>query len=104
MSTLESVRLQILVGVENERVQFVEIVRVARRTRNIIWFNFAGTILVDIIGLLLALFGLIDPMWAAIIHTSSELTFILNSARLLPSPMFWKKLEAFLPAPAAAHA
>jgi Cd2+/Zn2+-exporting ATPase/Cu+-exporting ATPase len=84
--------------------QFVEIMRVARRTRNIIWFNFAGTILVDIIGLLMALFGLIDPMWAAIIHTSSELTFILNSARLLPSPMFWKKQEAFLPAPAAARA
>ena len=84
--------------------QFVEIVRVARRTRSIIYFNFIGTILVDVIGLLLALYGLIDPIWAAIIHTSSELTFILNSARLLPSPMFWKKLEAYLPAPAAARA
>jgi Cd2+/Zn2+-exporting ATPase/Cu+-exporting ATPase len=84
--------------------QFVGILRVARRTRSIIWFNFVGTILVDFIGLLLALYGMIDPMWAAIIHTSSELTFILNSARLLPSPMFWKKQESFLPAPAAAQA
>jgi Cd2+/Zn2+-exporting ATPase/Cu+-exporting ATPase len=84
--------------------QFVEIVRVARRTRNIIWFNFAGTIIVDVVGLLLALFGKIDPMMAAIIHTSSELAFILNSARLLPSPMFWKPREAYLPAPQPAAA
>jgi cation transport ATPase len=32
----------------------------------------------------LAAFGLLNPMLAAFIHVSSELAFILNSARLLP--------------------
>ena len=75
--------------------QFVEIVRVARRTRDIIWFNFAGTILVDVIGLFMALFGLIGPTMAAVIHTSSELGFILNSARLLPGAAVWTRPEVW---------
>jgi Cd2+/Zn2+-exporting ATPase/Cu+-exporting ATPase len=32
----------------------------------------------------LAAVGLLNPLFAAFIHVSSELTFILNSARLLP--------------------
>jgi O-antigen/teichoic acid export membrane protein len=57
---------------------------VSRQTRRIIWFNFAGTVLVDVIGIALIFKGYVGPMLAAIIHTASELTFILNSARLLP--------------------
>jgi hypothetical protein len=33
----------------------------------------------------LAAVGLLNPLLAAFIHVSSELTFILNSTRLLPS-------------------
>ena len=33
----------------------------------------------------LAAFGLLNPPLAAFIHVSSELAFILNSARLLPA-------------------
>ena len=33
----------------------------------------------------LAAFGLLNPLLAAFIHVASELAFILNSARLLPS-------------------
>jgi Cd2+/Zn2+-exporting ATPase/Cu+-exporting ATPase len=33
----------------------------------------------------LAAFGLLNPLLAAFIHVASEMTFILNSARLLPS-------------------
>ena len=36
------------------------------------------------IGVGLAAFGLLNPLFAAFIHVVSELTFILNSARLLP--------------------
>jgi hypothetical protein len=39
---------------------------------------------VDALGIGLAAFGLLNPLLAAFIHVASELTFILNSARLLP--------------------
>ena len=40
---------------------------------------------VDAVSVALAAFGLLNPLLAAFIHVASELTFILNSARLLPS-------------------
>jgi cation transport ATPase len=39
---------------------------------------------VDALGIGLAAFGFLNPLLAAFIHVASELTFILNSARLLP--------------------
>src|ERR1700677_1738052 len=68
----------------NDLVKFAETLSIARRTRRIIWANFAGTIGVDALGIGLAAFGLLNPLLAAFIHVASELTFILNSARLLP--------------------
>ena len=68
----------------NDLVKFTETLEIARRTRRIIWWNFAGTIGVDLIGITLAASGLLSPTLAAFIHVTSELTFILNSARLLP--------------------
>ena len=68
----------------NDLACFVETIKVARRTRAIIWQNFAGTIGIDLLGIALAAFGLLGPLLAAFIHVASELTFILNSARLLP--------------------
>ena len=65
-------------------VKFAETLSIARRTRRIIWANFVGTIGVDALGIGLAAFGLLNPLIAAFIHVASELTFILNSARLLP--------------------
>ncbi|CAM5376303.1 Cu+-exporting ATPase OS=Eoetvoesiella caeni OX=645616 GN=DFR37_12710 PE=3 SV=1 [Eoetvoesiella caeni] len=69
----------------NDLVKFVETLAIARRTRRIIWANFAGTIGVDLVGIGLAAFGLLNPLVAAFIHVASELAFILNSARLLPA-------------------
>jgi heavy metal translocating P-type ATPase len=69
----------------NDLARFVETLAVARRTRGIIWQNFAGTLVVDALGIGLAAFGLLGPLFAAFVHVASELTFILNSARLLPS-------------------
>ena len=68
----------------NDLLKFAETLAIARRTRGIIWANFAGTIGVDAIGIALAAVGLLNPLLAAFIHVASELTFILNSARLLP--------------------
>jgi cation transport ATPase len=68
----------------NDLLKFVDTVQVARRCRRIIWFNFAGTLAVDGLGMGLAAVGLLNPPFAAFIHVSSELAFILNSASLLP--------------------
>jgi Cd2+/Zn2+-exporting ATPase/Cu+-exporting ATPase len=68
----------------NDLLKFTETLEIARWTRRIIWWNFAGTIGVDMVGIALASMGLLSPPLAAFIHVTSELAFILNSARLLP--------------------
>jgi heavy metal translocating P-type ATPase len=68
----------------NDLSKFVETIQIARRAQRIIRFNFAGTLVVDAVGVGLAAFGFLNPLVAAFIHVASELTFILNSARLLP--------------------
>jgi len=69
----------------NDLVKFADTLAIARRTRRTIWQNFAGTIAVDTVGIGLAAAGLLNPLIAAFIHVASEMTFILNSARLLPA-------------------
>jgi P-type E1-E2 ATPase len=64
--------------------KLVETLRTARRCRRTIMQNFIGTLVVDGIGVGLAAFGFLNPLIAAFIHVSSEMAFILNSARLLP--------------------
>jgi Cd2+/Zn2+-exporting ATPase/Cu+-exporting ATPase len=68
----------------NDLVRFADTVAIARRTRRIIWHNFVGTIAVDTIGIVLASLGFLNPLLAAFIHVASEMTFIVNSARMLP--------------------
>ena len=74
-----------IVLLANDLERLVETVRIARRTRGVIWQNFSGTITVDALGIALAAFGFLNPLLAAFIHVSSELIFISNSARLLPA-------------------
>lgn len=69
----------------NDLLRFVDVLKLSRRCRAIILANFAGTLAVDGIGVILAAMGFLNPVWAAVIHVSSELLFIMNSARLLPS-------------------
>jgi Cd2+/Zn2+-exporting ATPase/Cu+-exporting ATPase len=68
----------------NDLLKLVEALRIARQCRRVIWQNFAGTLAVDGLGILLASLSLLNPLLAAFIHVSSELAFILNSTRLLP--------------------
>jgi P-type Cu+ transporter len=72
----------ILIG--SDLSKFVETIRIARHCRAVIMQNFAGTLAVDSVGIVLAATGILNPLLAAFIHVSSELTFILNSTRLLP--------------------
>jgi len=69
----------------NDLMDFVAALKIARRVHRTILVNFVGTLAVDGLGLLLAALGFLNPLLAAFIHVSSELVFILNSARLLPS-------------------
>jgi Cd2+/Zn2+-exporting ATPase/Cu+-exporting ATPase len=69
----------------NDLLKLAETMRIARRCRRIIWQNFVGTLVVDGAGVLLAAIGFLTPLLAAFIHVTSELAFILNSTRLLPS-------------------
>jgi heavy metal translocating P-type ATPase len=71
----------VLLGSDLSR--FVETVRIARRTKAIVMQNFAGTIAVDSLGIILAAMGLLNPLFATFIHVASELAFILNSTRML---------------------
>ena len=65
--------------------RLLEVLTIARRCHAVIMFNFWGTILIDTAGIVLAFFGQLSPIVAALIHVGSELTFILNSARLFRS-------------------
>jgi heavy metal translocating P-type ATPase len=62
-----------------------EVFGIARRCYRVIMFNFWGTVAVDTLGIVLAFLGFLAPIVAALIHVGSELTFILNSARLFRS-------------------
>jgi Cd2+/Zn2+-exporting ATPase/Cu+-exporting ATPase len=74
----------------NNLVDAAELLNTARRCRRIIMFNFAGTLAVDAVGVLLAGMGMLTPLMAAIVHVSSEMAFILNSARLVPA-LGWRR-------------
>jgi Cd2+/Zn2+-exporting ATPase/Cu+-exporting ATPase len=93
----------VLIG--SDLKKFVETVRIARRCHRTIMQNFVGTLVVDTIGIVLAALGLLNPLLAAFIHVSSEMTFILNSARLLPPVSSANRLFSGLlsKSPAAAH-
>ena len=65
----------------NDLSRLVETLSIARRCRRTIMHNFVGTLAVDSAGVAL---GFLNPLLAACIHVSSEMVFILNSARLLP--------------------
>jgi Cu+-exporting ATPase len=72
----------VLIG--SDLSKLIDVLQTARRCRRTIMQNFVGTLAVDSIGIVLASFGFLNPLLAAFIHVSSEMAFILNSARLLP--------------------
>jgi len=73
----------------DDLLKVVDLFTIARQCRRIIYFNFLGTITVDIAGIILAALGYINPLIATVIHVTSELFFICNSARLLLGGRKW---------------
>src|SRR5215469_14198217 len=59
------------------------LLKTSRQSLFVIKQNFFGTLFVGGLGFILAFVGLINPLLAAIIHVSSELVFMTNSARLI---------------------
>jgi heavy metal translocating P-type ATPase len=80
----------VLIG--NDLSKLVETLSISRRCHRTIMQNFVGTLVVDSIGVGLAALGFLNPLLAAFIHVSSEMAFILNSARLLPPVSSSKRL------------
>ena len=81
--TLESADMTLM---NNNLLKIPEALKISRQCMNVILFNFWGTVIVDLCGITLAFLGYITPLGAAMIHVISELTFILNSARLFRKP------------------
>jgi P-type Cu+ transporter len=59
------------------------LLRKSRQALCTIQENFFGTLFIDGLGFILAFVGILNPLSAAIIHVSSELIFMINSARFL---------------------
>jgi P-type E1-E2 ATPase len=67
----------------DDLTRLTDLVKIARQCHRIIMTNFFGTLSVDTVGVALAAFGMLNPILAALIHVTSEMAFILNSARLV---------------------
>jgi P-type Cu+ transporter len=67
----------------NDLRKIAATIKLSKRAYRTIMMNFYGTVGVDSIGVALAFIGVLNPILAAVIHVSSELVFILNSARLI---------------------
>lgn len=68
--------------------------QLGRRTMNLIHQNFMATLTVNSAAMLLGALGIITPLWAAVIHNTSTLAVVLNSARIL---RFSERKRGFLP-------
>lgn len=72
-----------VVLLNNDLRKFAEAIKIAQRTRRIIWQNFAGTLIVVSASIVMAGAGLLHPILVALVLLASELIVILNSGRLL---------------------
>ena len=59
------------------------LIKLSRQSRSVMYQNIALGLLFVIGGISLSVFGLLPPIGAAILHTSSTLIIIFNSARLV---------------------
>lgn len=59
------------------------VVRLAQNTMQIVRQNFATTVGVNTLGLVLAAGGLLPVFWAAVLHNACTVAVVLNSSRLL---------------------
>jgi len=75
------------------------LVRLSRQTRSVINQNFLFGILFIIVGMILASYGVINPIVAAVLHNAGSLIVVFNSARLVRQG---EELGSFKPESASA--
>lgn len=63
-----------------------QLVRISRRTMGVIRLNIGFTLVYNVVGLSLAAFGLLPPVWAAAAQTLPDIGMLGNSSRLLRIP------------------
>jgi Cd2+/Zn2+-exporting ATPase len=66
---------------EIERIPYV--LGLSRKTLKVIWQNVAFSMTVNILSVLLGVFGIIGPVFGALMHELSALPVLANSARLI---------------------
>ena len=59
------------------------LIQLSRKTEAVMTQNMAFGLLFVLCGIVLSVFGRMDPIWAAVFHTVSTLIVIFNSARLV---------------------
>ena len=60
-----------------------EFLNIGRRTMHLVHQNFAITIAVNTVAMMLGALGTITPLWASVVHNASTLGVVLNSTRVL---------------------
>ena len=65
----------------NDLARLVDTLVVAKRTRGIIWQNFAGTVIVDLVGMGLAAIGTLGPLLAAFIQIARSARHVASCGR-----------------------
>ena len=63
------------------------VVRLSQKTMGIVRQNFATSITVNTLGLMLASIGVLPVFWGAVLHNSCTVAVVLNSSRLLTHDM-----------------
>ncbi len=72
-----------IVLMTNDLQKIADVAKLSKKAYRTIMVNFFGTVSIDGLGVGLAFLGFLNPLLAAGIHVTSELIFILNSARLI---------------------
>ncbi|HLG30631.1 MAG TPA: heavy metal translocating P-type ATPase [Candidatus Brocadiales bacterium] len=72
----------VVITAENQLELVPEIIKLSRKTMKTIHQNFAFSIGINSIGILLGMLGVISPLTAAILHNASTLGVVFNSSRL----------------------
>ncbi len=87
----------------DEPLKLPDVLQLSRRTMDLVRQNFAITIAVNSIALLLGALGKINPLLAATIHNASTVAVVLNSSRILLEKTNAEKSHQQNTVPAAGH-
>lgn len=72
------------IALVSDDIKFLpHLLRLSRKTMSTIKLNLALSMLLNFIAIILAMLGILDPMWGALVHNVGSIAVIINSALLL---------------------